>query len=153
MSVSVLMPKLGESVVEGTVARWLKTPGERVEKLEPLLEITTDKIDTEIPAPATGVLLSIVVPEGKTVAAGAVLATIGEEVAQRAAAQTPAPPLQAPVVLAAETVLPLSTAQHMPNTAAAKPGGRDFVSPLVKRIVREHALDVTQIAGSVWAGV
>ena len=70
MATVVVMPQLGESVVEGTVARWLKAPGDAVAKHEPLLEISTDKIDTEVPAPADGVLLEILVTEGMTVAAG-----------------------------------------------------------------------------------
>lgn len=150
MSISVLMPKLGESVVEGTVARWLKALGERVDKLEPLLEITTDKIDTELPAPAAGVLLAILVPEGKTVAAGTVLATIGEELAQHTAAHAPA--VEVGAAHTSQVVLPPALSQKAPAIVASKPGGRDFVSPLVKRIVREHALDVTQIAGSGLGG-
>jgi len=77
MATPVKMPQLGESVVEGTVDRWLKAPGDAVEKLEPLLEIATDKIDTEVPAPATGVLLAVLAEQGETVQAGAVLAYIG----------------------------------------------------------------------------
>ncbi|MCB0071336.1 MAG: lipoyl domain-containing protein, partial [Caldilineaceae bacterium] len=77
MAVAVVMPQMGETVVEGTVSRWLKAPGDAVTKLEPLLEIATDKIDTEVPAPADGTLLRVVVPDGETVAAGTVLAYIG----------------------------------------------------------------------------
>ena len=77
MPTAVIMPQLGESVVEGTVNRWLKAVGETVDKLEPLLEIATDKIDTEVPAPANGVLLTVLVHEGQTVEAGSVLAYIG----------------------------------------------------------------------------
>jgi 2-oxoisovalerate dehydrogenase E2 component (dihydrolipoyl transacylase) len=150
MSVSVLMPKLGESVVEGTVARWLKAPGERVDKLEPLLEITTDKIDTELPAPAAGVLLAILVPEGTTVAAGTALATIGEEVSRHTAAQAPA--VEVGAAHTSQIVLPHPLSPKEPAIVAIKPSGRDFVSPLVKRIAREHALDVTQIAGSGLGG-
>ena len=77
MPVSVTMPALGESVTEGTVTRWLKKEGETVEVDEPLLEVSTDKVDTEIPAPAAGVLVSIKVAEDETVAVGAELAVIG----------------------------------------------------------------------------
>ena len=77
MATVVKMPQLGESVVEGTVSRWLKAPGDWIAKREPLLEIATDKIDTEVPAPADGVLLEILVPAGVTVKAGVALATIG----------------------------------------------------------------------------
>ena len=89
MSVSVSMPQLGESVTEGTVTRWLKKEGERVEVDEPLLEVSTDKVDTEIPSPASGILRGIAVDEDETVAVGAQLAVI-EEVSD--AAQAPAAP-------------------------------------------------------------
>src|SRR5215469_10411020 len=92
MSVSVTMPQLGESVTEGTVTRWLKKEGERVTAAEPLLEVSTDKVDTEIPSPASGILRGIAVDEDETVAVGAQLAVI--EDADSAAA--PAPTVQAP---------------------------------------------------------
>src|SRR3954452_5886891 len=79
MAVSVTMPRLGESVSEGTVTRWLKQEGEQVEADEPLLEVSTDKVDTEIPAPASGVLQSIKVQEDETVEVGVELAVIGDE--------------------------------------------------------------------------
>src|SRR5207344_1925626 len=86
MSVSVSMPQLGESVTEGTVTRWLKKEGERVEADEPLLEVSTDKVDTEIPSPVSGVLRGITVAEDETVAVGAQLAIIDEEGSADAAA-------------------------------------------------------------------
>ncbi|MDX3107229.1 biotin/lipoyl-containing protein, partial [Nonomuraea angiospora] len=89
MPVSVQMPQLGESVTEGTVTRWLKKEGERVEADEPLLEVSTDKVDTEIPSPAAGVLTKIVVAEDETVEVGAELAVIDEK--GQAAAAAPAP--------------------------------------------------------------
>src|SRR5580698_8775356 len=92
MSVSVLMPQLGESVTEGTVTRWLKKEGEQVTADEPLLEVSTDKVDTEIPAPASGILRGIVVDEDETVAVGAQLAVIEdseESGSQPAAADSP----------------------------------------------------------------
>src|SRR5580698_5766988 len=91
MSVSVTMPQLGESVTEGTVTRWLKKEGEHVTADEPLLEVSTDKVDTEIPSPATGVLRGIVVDEDETVAVGAQLAVIED-----ADAGTPPAPAAAP---------------------------------------------------------
>lgn len=78
MPTNVIMPQLGESVVEGTVSRWLKQEGQPIDEFEPLLEISTDKVDTEIPAPASGVLLKIHVPEGQTVERGTLLAVIGQ---------------------------------------------------------------------------
>src|ERR1700677_1678036 len=90
MSVSVVMPQLGESVTEGTVTRWLKKEGEQVKADEPLLEVSTDKVDTEIPAPASGILRGIVVDEDETVAVGAQLAVI-EDADAPAASAAPAP--------------------------------------------------------------
>ena len=79
MPTPVKMPQLGETVFEGTVARWLKQPGEPVQRQEPLLDITTDKIDTEVPAPAAGILLKILAAEGTTVQVGSVIAYIGDQ--------------------------------------------------------------------------
>src|SRR5437868_3974201 len=79
MSVEVVMPQMGESITEGTVSKWLKTVGDRIEKDEPLLEISTDKVDAEVPSPAAGNLLAINVQEGETVEVGAVLALVGAE--------------------------------------------------------------------------
>src|SRR5512133_1759242 len=77
MATQVIMPQLGESVVEGTLTKWLKNPGDTVEQYEPLVEVNTDKVDTEVPSPAGGVLLEVVVPAGTVVQAGALLAWIG----------------------------------------------------------------------------
>src|SRR5580698_7900595 len=94
MSVSVSMPQLGESVTEGTVTRWLKKEGERVEVDEPLLEVSTDKVDTEIPSPASGILRSIAVDEDETVAVGAQLAVIEDSETSDAAPAQAGPPAQ-----------------------------------------------------------
>ena len=91
MAVSVTMPRLGESVTEGTVTRWLKKEGERVEADEPLLEVSTDKVDTEIPSPAAGVLQKIVAEEDETVEVGAELAVIGDSGGDSGEADTPEP--------------------------------------------------------------
>ena len=123
MATLVKMPQLGESVVEGTVARWLKAAGDTVAKFEPLLEISTDKIDTEIPAPAAGILLAISIPDGQTVKVGTVLATIGEPEEVR-------------------------SAEYGVRSAASKPTGRGFVSPVVARMAAEHALDLAQLTGT-----
>ena len=92
MSISVTMPQLGESVTEGTITRWLKNVGDHVTADEPLVEISTDKVDTEIPAPASGILLSLSAQEDDVVAVGAELAVIGEESEASAPAPTPAAP-------------------------------------------------------------
>ncbi|MCL9798420.1 biotin/lipoyl-containing protein, partial [Frankia sp. AgKG'84/4] len=96
MSVSVTMPRLGESVSEGTVTRWLKQEGERVEADEPLLEVSTDKVDTEIPAPASGVISSIKVSEDETVEVGVELAVIDDGSGAAAPAEAPAAEAPAP---------------------------------------------------------
>ncbi|WP_432005840.1 2-oxoglutarate dehydrogenase, E2 component, dihydrolipoamide succinyltransferase [Streptomyces parvus] len=125
MSVSVTLPALGESVTEGTVTRWLKAEGERVEADEPLLEVSTDKVDTEIPAPASGVLASIKVAEDETVEVGAELAVIDDgsgapAEAAAPAAEAPAAPAETPAP-AAEA--PAAPAPEAPAPAAAPAGG------------------------------
>ncbi|WP_343951222.1 biotin/lipoyl-containing protein, partial [Nonomuraea longicatena] len=112
MPVSVQMPQLGESVTEGTVTRWLKKEGERVEADEPLLEVSTDKVDTEIPSPSAGVLTKIVVAEDETVEVGAELAVIDEN--GQAGAPAPAPE-QAP----APQPEPVPAASSIPQPAPA----------------------------------
>src|SRR5579863_6925164 len=107
MAVSVSMPQLGESVSEGTVTRWLKKEGERVERDEPLLEISTDKVDTEIPSPASGILRSIAVAEDETVAVGAQLATIDDDESAGAGA---APGAAAPPAAASAAAAPAAPA-------------------------------------------
>ncbi|HJZ48130.1 MAG TPA: lipoyl domain-containing protein, partial [Roseiflexaceae bacterium] len=79
MPTDIKMPQLGESVTEGTIGKWLKQPGERVEKYEALLEVTTDKVDTEVPAPVAGVVRAIAVPEGATVRVGTLLAVLDDD--------------------------------------------------------------------------
>lgn len=148
MPTPVLMPKLGESVVEGTVARWLKQPGDAVEKLEPLLEITTDKIDTEIPSPDGGFLLAIHVPEGQTVRAGTVLATIG------AAGETPeqsVPKETAQAAASASRPAPAAEGGQV-RLPEERPSGRAFVSPVVRKIAREFGVDLEQVEGTGLAG-
>ncbi|MEV6948753.1 biotin/lipoyl-containing protein, partial [Streptomyces sp. NPDC051172] len=121
MAVSVTLPALGESVTEGTVTRWLKAEGERVEADEPLLEVSTDKVDTEIPSPAAGVLASIKVAEDETVEVGAELAVIDDGTGAPAAAPAPAAaeaPAPAP---AAEAPAPAPAAQPSTEQAAPAP--------------------------------
>src|SRR5215831_18342582 len=96
MTVSVTMPALGESVTEGTVTRWLKQEGDAVQADEPLLEVSTDKVDTEIPSPASGVLVRIVAKEDETVPVGAELAVIGDEAGAASAPPADSPPQEAP---------------------------------------------------------
>ncbi|MFE7564503.1 biotin/lipoyl-containing protein, partial [Kitasatospora sp. NPDC057500] len=129
MAVSVTLPALGESVSEGTVTRWLKAEGERVEVDEPLLEVSTDKVDTEIPAPASGILASIKVGEDETVEVGAELAIIDDgsgapvaapaPAAEAAPAAAPAPVAEAPAAAPA----PVAEAPAAPAAAPAAPAG------------------------------
>src|SRR5947208_2646478 len=130
MPTSVTMPALGESVTEGTVTRWLKQEGDQVEVDEPLLEVSTDKVDTEIPSPAAGVLSKIVVAEDETVEVGAELAVIGAAAGASApAAASPAPAAAEPQPSAPRTEAPAPApqeAQPTPVTATTdtgQPGG------------------------------
>ncbi len=136
MSVSVTMPALGESVTEGTVTRWLKQVGEYVKADEPLLEVSTDKVDTEIPAPASGILLEIIAGEDATVAVGSVIAVIGSD---DSAATTPAPaapaaPVETQAPVAAEPVSPAPTA------APASSGSVNVVLPALGESVTEGTI-------------
>jgi 2-oxoglutarate dehydrogenase E2 component (dihydrolipoamide succinyltransferase) len=146
MATPVKMPQLGESVVEGTISCWLKEPGDTVDKLDPLLEISTDKIDTEVPAPASGTLLAILNQAGETVKAGTVLAYIGspgealpDEPHAGAAADTPVAPTRLD-----KAFKPTSRA----DTAAEMGGARSFISPVVARMAAEHEVDLSTIPGS-----
>ena len=152
MTTPVKMPQLGESVVEGTVARWLKAPGDAVAKHEPLLEISTDKIDTEVPAPADGVLLEILVPEGTTVAAGALLATIGAPGESAARAPSTAPDRQTPPPSSPPAARLTEEAAPSVASPAERPAGRAFISPVVARMSAEHGIDLAQVAGTGLGG-
>ncbi|MGV9630435.1 biotin/lipoyl-containing protein, partial [Streptomyces sp. NPDC003487] len=136
MAVSVTLPALGESVTEGTVTRWLKAEGERVEADEPLLEVSTDKVDTEIPSPASGVLASIKVAEDETVEVGAELAVIDDGSGAPAAAPAPAAeaaPAPAPEPAAAapstEQAAPAPAPSAEATSGASSAQGTDVVLP------------------------
>jgi len=142
MPTRVIMPQLGESVVEGTVTRWLKVEGDSIEEFEALLEVNTDKVDTEIPAPASGKLLKLYVPEGTTVRAGTLLAVIGQqgEAVPEAEAEPPQAP---PITSAAAVTTPVPAAGVEPTQADL-----GFISPVVARLAREHNLDLHQVRGT-----
>ncbi|HEX9617203.1 MAG TPA: dihydrolipoamide acetyltransferase family protein [Anaerolineales bacterium] len=149
MPVQVIMPQLGESVVEGTVSKWLKAKGDKVEEFEPLLEVNTDKVDSEIPSPASGTILEILVPEGTTVNAGTLLAWIGEE-GETAPGGNGSPAER----VAVEKAEPVPTA---PGTASSTPPlGRDrglgFISPVVAKIASEEDVDLSQVVGTGQSG-
>ena len=159
----VVMPALGESVSEGTVTRWLKAVGDQVNADEPLLEVSTDKVDTEIPAPTSGTLLSIDVAVDSTVPVGARLATIGSSSA--APASTPAPVAPAPVAPAPaqaapvapkpvpappQTPPPLVPTTLVPTTLIPKPSALDdsYVTPIVRKLAAENGVDLSRVKGT-----
>ena len=149
---AVVMPALGESVTEGTVTRWLKAVGDTVSADEPLLEVSTDKVDTEIPSPASGVLLSIAVGEDQTVAVGAQLGMIGSSTAAPAAAPAapaPAPVVAAPVVAAPAPVVaaPVAVEPVAPADSAAD-NSDAYVTPLVRRLAVQHGVDLATVTGT-----
>ncbi|HZM97265.1 MAG TPA: dihydrolipoamide acetyltransferase family protein [Vicinamibacterales bacterium] len=164
MSTPVLMPQMGESIAEGTIVRWIKKVGEAVDRDEPLFEISTDKVDAEIPAPAAGVLTEIKVKEGETVAVNSVVATIGaaSEVSKQEPSQSasaPAPPSLDSVVprdADAPPAKPAATSRKTNGRTASKPAEDDSrkqrSSPLVRRIARDNDVDISQIHGSGLGG-
>ena len=155
---SVVLPPLGESVTEGTVTRWLKQVGDAVAADEPLVEVSTDKVDTEIPAPAGGILLAIRVPVDATVAVGAELAVIGDAGALPAggAGETPAPAAMTPpaAFVPATPVTPapmLATPAPAPTpTPAGAPSSDDepYVTPLVRKLAAERGVDLATVVGT-----
>ncbi len=142
----VLMPQMGESIVEGTVTKWLKNVGDAVERDEPLLEISTDKVDSEIPAPSAGVLSEVLVDEGQTVVINTVLARIqGDGEAATAAPAAVEQNGSAASVAEAATIPPSAERQ-------VEDGPRPRSSPLVRRLAKEHGIDLRLIAGSGQGG-
>ena len=157
MSESVVLPALGESVTEGTVTRWLKKVGETVAVDEPLVEVSTDKVDTEIPSPVAGVIEQILVQEDETVQVGAVLVIIGDGSGSAAAApaapvaepvvEAPAPVVAAPVVAAPVVSAPVAAAPVVSHSAAPV-SDAGYVTPLVRKLAQESGIDLTQVAGT-----
>ncbi|MBE0657835.1 MAG: E3 binding domain-containing protein, partial [Bryobacteraceae bacterium] len=147
----VVMPQMGESITEGTLTKWLKKAGDTVERDEPLFEISTDKVDSEIPAPAAGVLTEILVQEGEVVAVNTVVARIGEagaasaEAPKAESAPAPAPePEPAPVAAAVVEAAPAPA----PASAPAVETELGPVSPLVRRMARENDVDLSLVPGT-----
>jgi pyruvate dehydrogenase E2 component (dihydrolipoamide acetyltransferase) len=168
-AVDVVMPQMGVSVSEGTITRWLKQEGEQIEADEPLLEISTDKVDTEVPSPASGTLTQILVQEGETVDVGTKLGQIGGAGGGEAPAASPEPaapaaeetpePATAEAAAEADAASPAETpAPTAPEPSAAPPAaapaaqpsgnGKAFVSPVVARIAGEHGIDPSQVPGT-----
>jgi pyruvate dehydrogenase E2 component (dihydrolipoamide acetyltransferase) len=147
-AIDVVMPQMGVSVSEGTITRWLKQEGETIQADETLLEISTDKVDTEVPSPGTGVVQQILVAEGETVEVGTRLAVIAPEGA--AAPPPEAPPAPATQEAADESAAAASEGVGAVAEAAgpSTENGRSFVSPVVARIASEHGVDVGQVEGT-----
>jgi pyruvate dehydrogenase E2 component (dihydrolipoamide acetyltransferase) len=162
-AIDVVMPQMGVSVSEGTITKWLKQEGEEVQADEPLLEISTDKVDTEVPSPGSGMLTQILVQEGETVDVGTKLAVIGGDGASAAAPAEQAPPepatqaaADASMAAASEGVgdvapaeqAPAEPAQAAQAAEAAATNGKTFVSPVVAKIASEHGVDPSQVQGT-----
>ena len=179
MPTDVVMPQMGESVAEGTIVRWIKKLGDQVARDEPLFEISTDKVDAEIPSPAAGVLSEIRVQEGETVPINSVVAVIGQGVERSAPPAQPAPPavvqaqptppaaVQAPPAPSASVQASPAPPQHpAPPAAASKPSAAEPTapsghgedrrvqrsSPLVRKIAKDHNVDISKISGTGIAG-
>ena len=171
MATDVIMPQMGESIAEGTITKWLKKPGDAVERDEPLFEISTDKVDAEIPAPAAGTLLEIKVPEGETVEVNSIVALIGAEgesggaaasspePAAEAAQPDPAPAAPAPSPAPAQTApppAPAPAAGPAPAATLERPLSQyspDELrtarsTPVVRKIAAEHGVDIAAISGT-----
>jgi pyruvate dehydrogenase E2 component (dihydrolipoamide acetyltransferase) len=151
MPTDIIMPQMGESIVEGTITKWLKKPGDKVQRDEPLFEISTDKVDAEIPAPASGVLQEIKIAEGTTVGINTVVGTIaadGEAAAApaKAAPVAPAPPVKEDKKEEKKpAAAPAASAQPLPEPAGDEEARS---SPLVRKIAREHGVSLSQISGT-----
>ncbi|MGA9250333.1 MAG: biotin/lipoyl-containing protein, partial [Candidatus Acidiferrales bacterium] len=155
MAVDVIMPQMGESIFEGTITKWLKKAGDKIERDEPLFEISTDKVDAEIPSPSAGVLREIKVNEGQTVPIQTVVAVIDADGAGAAsaapAASAPAkaePAKPAPAAAKSQTPPPAPAAKAASQPSAASSGEKVRSSPLVRKIAREHNIDVAQVPGT-----
>jgi 2-oxoglutarate dehydrogenase E2 component (dihydrolipoamide succinyltransferase) len=148
-AIDVVMPQMGVSVSEGTVTKWLKQEGEQVEADESLLEISTDKVDTEVPSPGSGTLTQILVQEGETVEVGTKLAVIGGDGASPAPQpEVPEPEAAAPPAAdTAEEARPAPAAASE-TTDAPSTNGKTFVSPVVAKIASEHGVDPSQVQGT-----
>jgi pyruvate dehydrogenase E2 component (dihydrolipoamide acetyltransferase) len=154
MAVDIVMPQMGESIFEGTITKWLKKPGDKVERDEPLFEISTDKVDAEIPSPSAGVLKEIKVGEGQTVPIQTIVGVID------AAGSAAAVPAQAPVKTAAPAPTPAKApAAAAPASVISRPaapapassgsaGERIHSSPLVRRMAKEHGIDLSTLEGT-----
>ncbi len=157
MPTDIVMPQMGESIFEGTITKWLKKPGDKVQRDEPLFEISTDKVDAEIPAPATGILQDIKVVEGNTVQVNTVVGTIagdGEAAAPTSAPQKAAPAVAPPAKTQAAAPSPAAPAEQQPITELEREEEDEHArsSPLVRKIAREHNVNLSQVPGTGMGG-
>jgi len=156
MPTDIIMPQMGESIVEGTITKWLKKPGDKVQRDEPLFEISTDKVDAEIPAPASGVLQEIKVTEGTTVSVNTIVGTIAVdgEAAAPAKPTAPAPAAGKPAAAKSEEkkAAPASPPPATPAPAAHEEDEEARSSPLVRKIAREHGVNLSQVSGTGLGG-
>jgi len=157
MAVDVVMPQMGESIFEGTITKWLKKPGDKVERDEPLFEISTDKVDAEIPSPSAGVLKEIKIAEGQTVPIQTIVAVIDGAGSAASAPAPAAPPAKAapvpastPAPAAAKPAAPAPAAPVSAPASAAASGSTERIhsSPLVRRLAKEHNVDLSAIEGT-----
>jgi pyruvate dehydrogenase E2 component (dihydrolipoamide acetyltransferase) len=150
MPTDIVMPQMGESIFEGTITKWVKKPGDKVQRDEPLFEISTDKVDAEIPAPAAGILQDIKVAEGATVQVNTVVGTIAAD--GESAAPAPAGPAKKESASAkpAASVVEAKPAQQAPQLEAEEDHARS--SPLVRKIAREHNINLAQVSGTGLGG-
>jgi pyruvate dehydrogenase E2 component (dihydrolipoamide acetyltransferase) len=154
MATNVIMPQMGESIFEGTVTRWLKKIGDPVKRDEPLFEISTDKVDSEIPAPASGVLTSILVPEGQTVQINTVVAILDGEIgasAESSAPQATAPATAQPSASPPTTAPPTTLSETFIETPSSS-AEEARSSPLVRKMAKEYNIDLIKIKGTGTGG-
>jgi pyruvate dehydrogenase E2 component (dihydrolipoamide acetyltransferase) len=160
MPTDIVMPQMGESIVEGTITKWLKKPGDKVQRDEPLFEISTDKVDAEIPSPAAGVLQDIKVAEGATVQVNTVVGTIavdGEVSAPKSSSAPSSPKPEAKSESAKPEGIPAPSRPEPVQAAPATPAARDEddharSSPLVRKIARENSVNLAQVSGTGLGG-
>jgi 2-oxoglutarate dehydrogenase E2 component (dihydrolipoamide succinyltransferase) len=153
MPTDVIMPQMGESIFEGTITKWLKKPGDKVQRDEPLFEISTDKVDAEIPAPASGVLQEIVVAEGNTVQVNTIVGTIAADGESSASAKAaPAAPPAPPKKEATSAPPPPVPVPAAPAAPAETHDEDVRSSPLVRKLARENNVDLSQVTGTGLGG-
>jgi pyruvate dehydrogenase E2 component (dihydrolipoamide acetyltransferase) len=152
MPTDIVMPQMGESIVEGTITKWLKKPGDKVQRDEPLFEISTDKVDAEIPSPAAGVLQDIKVAEGTTVQVNTVVGTISSDGEASVAAPKAAAPAAEKKAAPAAPQAAAKPAPAAPVTQEPEEDEHARSSPLVRKIAREHNVNLSQVSGSGLGG-